>query len=177
MSHVDDICEAIRVQFSDSTVSFEVGENAQARHGQRRRIIFVRASGVVRFATGPSRNIATPGDPGTLERQVFERFERITVELRAESDSALDVVFDRFLKAAFATFGPNILRDENPYEWSGGDSSHGGSNTARQPAILFDLWIRLRSRDYFPLPTAEVERVEATLTELDGVVAFAVPPP
>lgn len=177
MSHVDDVCEAIRVRFDDSTVSFEVGENQQARHGQLRRIIFVRADGSVRFSKAPQRIVATVGAPGTLTRQVFERFERLTVELRAESDEALDVVFDRFLKAAFDEFGPNILRDENPYQWAGGDSTTGGSNTARQPAILFDLYIRLKSRDYFPQVLVEVDHTSATLTELGTSVQFNTPPP
>lgn len=170
MSHVDDVKESIRVAFNDATVSFEVGENAQARHGQRRRIIFVRANGIVLPSTAPGRFPATVGAPGTFARQVFERRERIMVELRAESDAALDIMFDRFLKAAFNLFGPNILQAENPYEWFGGDSTAGGSNTARQPSILFDLWVRLKSRDAFPLPLVELDHTQTTLTELGATV-------
>lgn len=177
MSHVDDICADIKAKFSDATVSFEVGENAQARHGQRRRIIFVRADGVVRPSSAPARAVATPGAPGSLTRRVFDRRERIAVELRAESDDALDIMFDRFLKAAFDLYGPNILQDENPYQWAGGDSTSGGSNTARQPAILFDLWIRLQSQDAFPLPLVEIDHVNASLTELGNTVSFNTPPP
>lgn len=169
MSHVDDVCEAIRLAFNDSTVSFEVGENTQARHGQRRRILFVRADGIVRPSSAPGRITATPGAPGTLARQVFERRERITVELRAESDDALDIMFDRFLKAAFNLFGPNILQEDNPYQWAGGDSSSGGSNTARQPAIMFDLWIRLKSRDAFPLPLTTIADYDVALRELNAI--------
>lgn len=177
MSHVDDVCEDIRVRFADGTVSFEVGENAQARHGQLRRIIFVRANGIVRHSSAPQRITATPGAPGTLQIQVFERRERIAVELRAESDDALDIMFDRFLKAAFDAYGPNILQAENPYDWAGGDSTTGGSNTSRQPAILFDLWIRLKSRDAFPLPLVAIDHVQASLTELGTTVSFNTPPP
>jgi hypothetical protein len=177
VSHVDDIAEAIRVKFADVTVSFEVGENQTVRHGQRRRIIFVRANGIVKHSSAPLRNVATIGAPGNLQRQVFERFERLSVELRAETDEALDIMFDRFLKAAFDLFGPNILRDENPYDWAGGDSSAGGSNTARQPSIVFDLWIRLKSRDAFPLPLVEIDHVQAGLTELGTTVSFNTPPP
>lgn len=176
MSHVEDVRDDIQARFDDATVSFEVGENAQARHGQRRRIIFVRADGVVRHSSAPQRTVATPGAPGTLARQVFERRERIAVELRAESDDALDIMFDRFLKAAFNAYGPNILQDENPYQWAGGDSTSGGSNTARQPAILFDLWIRLKSRDAFPLPLVEIDHAQASLTELGTTVSFNTPP-
>jgi hypothetical protein len=174
VSHVDDVCEAIRVKFDDATVSFEVGENNLSRNGQRRRIIFVRADGLVRHSTAPVRNVPVTG---TLKRQVFERFERIQVELRAESDTALDVVFDRFLDAAFLCFGPNILKDENPYDWAGGDSSAGGANTSRQPAIRFDLWIRLKAQDYFPQPTAELDQLTTTITELGSSVAFNTPQP
>lgn len=170
MSHVADICEALRVKFDDATVSFETGENQTNRHGQRRRIIFTRADGIVRHSSGPNRAVATHGAPGTFERQVFARSERIVVELRAESDSTLDIMFDRFLKAAFNYFGPNVMLDENPYSWAGGDSSAGGSNTARQPAIAFDLWVRLRSRDAFTLPLVEVDHTQTTVTELGNSV-------
>ena len=176
MSHVEDIRDQLEAAFDDATVSFEAGENSTARHGQRRRIILVRTNGVVRHSSAPQRVVQTPGSPATLEVQVFEREERIQVHLRAENDDALDIMFDRFCKCAFNEFGANFLQDENPYEWAGGDSTSGGSNTARQPAIVFDMWVRLRSRDAFPLPTVELDTLQTTITELGNSVLFNNPP-
>lgn len=175
MSHVNDIRDALEMRFADGTVSFEAGENSTARHGQRRRIIFIRRNGVLRPSSAPGKNVATIGAPGTFERMVFQREERIEIVLRAESDDALDIMFDRLAKCIFNEFGPNALRNENPYEWYGGDSSAGGSNIARQPAISFDLWVKLRSRDAFPLPLVEIDHTQATLTELGQSVIVTRP--
>lgn len=158
MSHADDVKDALEARFADATVSFEVGANQTNRHGQRRRIIFTRGSGVARHSSAPGRTVDTPGSPiGTHTREVFVREELFKVELRAEDDDALDIMFDRFLKCVFLEYGPNALLDENPYDWAGGDSTSGGANTTRIPAIHFGLWVRLRSLDAFPLPIIAAE--------------------
>lgn len=175
MSHVDDICEAMRVRFADATVSFEVGENQKNRHGQLRRIIFTRTDGIVRKSSAPGRNVATHGLPGSLQRMVFQRRERTEIELRAESDTALDIMFDRLLKCIDNEFGSNALADENPYHWGGKDSTTGGANTSRQPSIVFDLWLNMRSRDAFPLPLVDLTALQATVTELSNSVVISTP--
>lgn len=177
MSHVDDIAADIEAIFADATVSFEVGANQSNRHGQRRRIIFSRGRGVLRFASGPGRVMYTAGAPGNQTHEVFCREEIISVELRAESDDALDIMFDRFVKAAWLAFGPNFLVDDNPYDWAGADSSAGGSNTSRVPAIHLDIAVRLRSRDHLPLPAAPIEHTTTTVSELGTTQIITVPQP
>lgn len=177
MSHVDDIAADIEAIFADATVSFEVGANQSNRHGQRRRIIFSRGRGVLRFASGPGRVMYTAGAPGNQTHEVFCREEIIAVELRAESDDALDIMFDRFVKAAWLAFGPNFLVDDNPYDWAGADSSAGGSNTSRIPAIHIEIAVRLRSRDHLPLPAAPIEQTSTTVSELGTTQIVTVPQP
>jgi hypothetical protein len=177
VSHVDDIASDIETIFDDATVDFETGKNQSNRHGQRRRIIFSRGRGVLRFATGPGRALYTAGSPGNQTNEVFCREEIIHVELRAESDDALDIMFDRFVKAAWQAFGPNFLVDDNPYDWAGQDSSAGGSNTSRIPAIHIDIAVRLLSRDYLPLPAAPIEHTTTTVTELGTTQTVTVPTP
>lgn len=176
MSAVDDIAAALETRFADATVSFSVGANTSNQHGQRRRIIFTRVRGVLRHSSSPQRVVDAPGAPGTHRTLRFQREEMLLVELRAESDTALDVMFDRFVECVFDEYGANALLDDNGYEWAGGDSTHGGSNTSRVPSIQFPLWVRLLNQANFPMPLVDADH-EGTVTMLGQSQAVNPLPP
>ncbi len=176
MSAVDDVKTAIKARFADATVDFEVGENKLNQHGQRRRIIFARVRGVLRFSTGPQRVVDVAGAPGTHRTLRFQREEMLMVELRAESDDALDIMFDRFVECVFDEYGPNALLADNSYEWGGGDSTSGGSNTSRVPSIQFPLWVRLNNQAAFPMPLVDADNT-GTVTMLGTSQAVTPLPP
>lgn len=176
MSAVDDIKTALEARFDDATVDFSVGANTTNQHGRRRRIIFTRVRGVLRHSTSPQRVLDVPGAPGTHRTLRFQREEMLLVELRAENDTALDVMFDRFVECVFDEYGPNALLTDNGYEWVGGDSTHGGSNTSRVPAIQFQLWVRLLNQGNFPMPLVAADH-EGTVTMLGQSQAVNPLPP
>lgn len=168
MSHLDDIAAAIEARFDDATVTFVQGKVERARHRQLRTIALVRRDGVLKFSSGPGR---MPFVAGTVERQRFVREELIEVAMRAENETALDAMLDRFVNAAFDVLGPNCMSDENPYEWHEGDSTQGGANLTRQPELRFLLRVRLKSHTQ-TLPYVDLARLEATVTELDSSVTL-----
>jgi hypothetical protein len=168
MSHLDDILTDIEARFDDATVDFASGKIELARHKQQRSIVMVRRDGLLKFSSAPNR---MPHVAGAVERQVFFREELVEVTMRAESETALDAMLDRFAAAAFAVMGPNAMSDENPYEWHAGDSKQGGANASRQPALTFLMRVRLRSHTP-TLPYIELQRLESTVTELDSTVTL-----
>jgi hypothetical protein len=168
MSHLDDLLTALEFRFDDATVHFARGKVEMARHAQRRTIVMVRRSGLLKFSSGPGR---MPFVAGTVERQRFVREELVEVTMRAEDETALDAMLDRFVNAAFEVLGPNCMSDENPYDWHEGDSTHGGANASRQPALTFLLRVRLKSRTQ-TLPYVAVTRIEGSVTELDNTVTL-----
>lgn len=168
MSHLDDLLTAIEVRFDDATVEFSRGKIERARHKQQRSIVMVRRDGVLKFSSGPGR---MPFAAGTVKRQRFVREELVKVSMRAEDETALDAMLDRFVNAAFDVLGPNCMSDENPYEWHEGDSTQGGANASRQPALTFMLRVRLKSHPQ-TLPYIPLTRLETTVTELDSTVTL-----
>lgn len=168
MSHLDDLLDAIEVRFDDATVLFARGKIDLARHKQRRSIVMVRSNGVLKFSSGPGR---MPFVAGQVERQRFVREELVEVTMRAEDETALDAMLDRFVNAAFDVLGPNCMSDENPYEWHQGDSTQGGANASRQPALTFLLRVRLKSHTQ-TLPYVALARLEGAVTELDSTVTL-----
>jgi hypothetical protein len=168
MSHLDDLLTAIEFRFGDATVDFVRGKIERSRHRQQRSIVLVRRDGVLKFSSGPGR---MPFAAGAVERQRFVREELVEVTMRAEDETALDAMLDRFVNAAFDVLGPNCMSDENPYEWHEGDSTQGGSNASRQPALTFMLRVRLKSHPQ-TLPYAPLARIEGAVTELDSTVSL-----
>lgn len=166
MSHLDDLLTAIEFRFADATVQFARGKIELGRNRQLRSIVMVRRDGVLKFSSGPGR---APFVAGQTERQRFVREELVEVTMRAEDETALDAMLDRFVNAAFDVFGPNCMSDENPYEWHDGDSTQGGANASRQPALTFLLRVRLKSHPQ-TLPYVPLARLEGTVTELDSTV-------
>lgn len=168
MSHLDDLLTAIEVRFDDATVAFDRGAVSRGRHGQMRRISLVRRNGILKFGSGPGR---MPFVSGAVERQRFVREELVEATLRAEDETALDAMLDRFVNAAFDVLGPNCMSEENPYDWHEGDSTQGGANASRQPALTFLLRVRLKSHTQ-TLPYIALARLETTVTELDNTVTL-----
>lgn len=151
-STFDGLVSALDDELGDSTVLM-VGGQVLRQHGRRdqaRRISLVRQSGVLRFSTARG--------------QRFVREETIGVAVSAESEEAVDDLFNAFMLALFAISGPDALVDSTTYEWGQRDSQ-GGGHTARQTVLEAQIVVRLKVAK--PAETeAEVEQVDATLTEL-----------
>lgn len=166
MSSLDDLVSDIAARYADATVSFEAGGLQKSRHGQRRRVIFTRTSGKVEPSTGRDRltPLAAPTPPATWKWRRFARREQIEVTLRAESEDALDLVFDRLIDAIFSVMGPNAVMSE--YSWVFEDSTAGAA-TARTPAIKFALEVMIKSTPPNYGPVGEIEIAQGTL-EISG---------
>lgn len=176
MSRLDDFVTAVEAQFDDSTVSFEAGRVRKTRHGQRRRVIFQRRAGALVFSTGPGRHATgTPvSGVGDYTDQKFQRQEVVEVTLRAEDEDALDTMLDRLIDAIFVIAGPNVFEERSQYEWVEGDSSTGGTNSARQPAIRLLLTLKLKSVPPQPGQFVKVTDADAVLSEGDEDVTVDI---
>lgn len=169
MSQVDDFVTAVAARVADATVAFEVGKLRINEHAQRRKAIFVRQTGVLRFTAAPGRQVfgIPVGGAGETELQRFAREERIELTVSAEDEDALDALFDAVVNAIFDVGGPNVFDNENPYRWAGEDSQRAGKHLARNPEIKFTFNIRLTSHPK-PKPYAVLAAIESTLTEPPG---------
>lgn len=178
MSQLDELVTAVAARIADATVSFEAGKLRVNEHGQQRHVIFYRDAGVLKFATGPGRQVyATPvAGAGTTEFVRFQRSESVVVIVRAESEDAVDVLFDAVANAIFDVGGPNVFENENQYQWAGKDSQAAGQHLRRNPEITFMFRMRLSSHPK-PKPYAVVAHVQSTQTELGNSVAITVPGP
>ncbi len=178
MSQLDDLVTAVAARVADATVAFEAGKVKINEHAQRRKAIFVRDSGVLKFSTAPGRQVfgVPVSGVGTTEFQRFQRSESVLLTLRAEDEEALDALFDVVVNAIFDVGGPNVFENENQYEWAGKDSQTAGARTARNPEIVFMFRMRLVSHPKLK-PYAVVANVQSTQTELSNIVAIAVPGP
>lgn len=177
MSHLDDVVYALETKMADTSLVFLKGKINLAKNEQRRRCIVSRVGGTLSKSDGPARQRNTSDT--TFKRMIFRRDEIFDVRLLAESEDALDVLFDRLANAIFEHFGPNALYGDVDYRWLN-DDSKGGSHTARQPGIEFQLRVRLRSfsDDY---SRAILEQAEGTVTlgatgVTDNSVETNVPP-
>jgi len=168
VSQLDELVTAVAARVDDSTVAFEAGKLRINEHAQRRKAIFVRDSGTLKFSSAPGRqNFGIPvSGAGTTELQRFTRSENVMLVLRAEDEDALDALFDAVVNAIFDIGGPNVFENENQYEWAGKDSQSAGARIARNPEIVFMFRMRLQSHPK-PQPYAVLDTVTATVTELD----------
>lgn len=173
MSRLDDFVTAIEAQVDDSTVSFEAGALARGEHGQTRRVIFQRGSGRLSFSSDAGRASLTDAF-GLVPERRLTRAERITVTVRAEDEDALDTLFDAVANAIFDVAGVNAFEEETEYEWVEGDSTAGGSWAARQPAIRFELTVRLQSTVVAGSPVTLTD-ADATVSEGDEDVTVDLP--
>lgn len=178
MSQLDALVTAVAAAVGDSSVAFEAGKLRINEHAQQRKAIFVRTSGVLKFSAAPGRQIfgVPASGVGTTEFQRFQRSEAIELTLRAETEDALDALFDVVVNAIFDVGGPNVYENENAYDWAGGDSQSAGQRIARNPEITFMFRMRLQSHPKLK-PYAVVADTQVALTELSNVVAIAVPGP
>lgn len=161
-SRLEDFATLIDTALADATVEIDAGKLELRKQSGLRRIIFVRTTGEVLPAASPGRVRLGTAVGGVAPRavQIWTRREQIEVTIRAADETALDTLFDNFLDALFKVIGPNGL--PLTYEWHSGDSSEGGANRARQPAIKLNLQLDLRS-----LPTARTNDVTVSATEAD----------
>lgn len=178
MSQLNDLVAAVAAAVGDGTVAFEAGKLRINEHSQQRKAIFVRDSGNLKFSSAPARqNFSTPvSGVGTTEYIRFSRSESVMVVLRAETEDALDLLFDVIVNAIFDVGGPNVFENENPYEWAGADSQSAGQRIARNPEIKFMFRMRLSSHPKAK-PYAVVANAQATLAEPTTTVAIAHPGP
>jgi hypothetical protein len=179
MSQLDDLVTAVAARVNDATVLFEAGKLKINQHAQRRHAVFVRASGVLKPSAAPKR--APFGVPvsgvGTTEYVRFTREELVQLTLSAESEDALDTLFDVVANAIFDIGGPNVLvEDSQPYDWVGGDSDNAANFTARVPKLVFVFKMRIVSHPHTK-PFAVVATALSTVTELSGSQAITVPTP
>lgn len=178
MSDLDDLVSDVAARVGDVTVAFEAGKLRINEHAQRRKAIFVRESGVLKFSTAPNRQLySTPvSGAGTTEFVRFQRSELVSVTLRAEDEDALDILFDAVVNAIFDVGGPNVFETENPYDWAGKDSQSAGQRIARNPEITFMFRMRLASHPKSK-PYAVIANSQATVIELSSTVSIANPGP
>jgi hypothetical protein len=174
MSRVDDLVTELEAAFDDSTVGFQSGSLCLNRHATRRQIIFVRQRGVLSFVSAPgARPESIPvGGEGTLTKQRFQREESFLITLRAENESELDDLFDRFVNVVFETYGPNAFSELNAYDWHGEDSQNARAYERRNPAIRLLLNFRLASRSD-PSPYVQVASTTADVGIPDDTAADA----
>lgn len=178
MSELDNLVADVAARVGDGTVAFEAGKLRINEHSQRRKAIFVREAGVLKFSTAPARQIySTPfANAGTTEFVHFTRSELVSVTLRAEDEDALDALFDAVVNAIFDVGGPNVFENENAYDWAGKDSQAAGQRIARNPEITFMFRMRLSSHPKSK-PYAVVVNAQAAVTELSSTVSIANPGP
>ncbi len=164
MSRLDDLVTDIAAAFADVTVNFVAGGLQTNRHAQKRTIIFVRSRGELSFRSVPGARPETVpvANAGTFTTQRFQRKETIEINIRAESEIALDAMFDRLVNVIFEVAGPNAFDDVTPYAWSGDDSNNSGQHERRNPSIKLLMVFLLASRSD-PLPYI---KVQATTTDL-----------
>lgn len=166
MSRMDDILTAIANRYADPTVKFECGKLKLNEHQQQRVVILVRQEGLLTFSDAPNRaRYGTPvSSVGAYTVQRFDREELIEATLRAQDESALDDMFDRFVNAVFEQFGPNAFEDVNKYGWFADDSKNSGQyGGSRNPAIKLYFRVRLNSRSqpgtYAVIGTADADAI------------------
>lgn len=166
MSQVDELVTAVAAQVADASVSFVCGKLRINEHAQQRTVIFVRATGVLKFSAAPGRQVATVpvSGAGTTQLQRFAREELIETTVRAEDEDELDELFDAVANAIFDLGGPNVFAAENTYEWIGRDSQRAGKVLSRNPELKFYFKIRLTSHPK-PKPYAILAAATGTLTE------------
>lgn len=173
MSHLDDVVYALETKLNDPSITFLKGKVNLAKQEKLRRVIVSRVGGTLSKSDGPGRQRLT-GDE-SFKRMIFRRDEVFDVRLLAESEDALDVLFDRLANAIFEHFGPNALYGDVEYRWLN-DDSKGGSLNNRQPGIEFQLRVRLRSfSDEYS--RAILAQAEGTVTEGTESVVVNVPAP
>lgn len=178
MSQLDELVAAVAARVADATVQFEAGKVKINEHAQRRKVIFVRTNGSLKFSSAPGRQpFGIPvGGQGTTELRRFTRWETVAVTMRAEDEDALDALFDAVVNAIFDVGGPNVFENDNPYDWAGKDSQTAGQRIARNPELTFYFKMQLASHPKLK-PYAVIENAQATITELGQSVAIAVPGP
>jgi hypothetical protein len=166
---MDDFVAAVAARVADVTVLFEAGKLRINEHAQRRKAIFVRQAGVLKFTAAPGRQLSgiPVGGVGVTELQRFAREERIEMTLSAEDESELDELFDAVVNAIYDVGGPNVFENENPYRWAGEDSQRAGKHLSRNPEIKFTFNIRLVSHPKTK-PYAVLAATQSTLTEPPG---------
>lgn len=146
-SRIDDLVTEIAGKFDDTGVVFLAGKLRINEHNQQRVIIFHRKSGVLEHKAVPGAvRLGTPvGNAGSVTKQIFSRSELIEVRLRDVDEEALDNMLDRFAHAVFKVAGPNALAAPSPYAWFGEDSKNGGDWVRRNPQIIIQMTVDLRS--------------------------------
>ena len=146
-SRIDELVIAIAGKFNDSGVAFRAGKLEINKHNPQRIIVFQRKRGVIQHKATPGAvRLGTPvGGAGTVTRQIFSRHETFEVRLRDVDEEALDNMLDRFAHAVFLTAGPNALAEPSSYSWFGEDSKNGGDWVRRNPSIILDMTVDLRS--------------------------------
>lgn len=176
---LQDLVTAVAARVADPTIQYAVGGLELNRNAKQRRAVFVRTNGTLRPSTAPKRQVSGIPVGGVGETQFvrFQRDEQIMLQLSAESEEALDAVFDLVVNALFDVGAPNVLENENLYDWAGDDSKNAKAHNARNPSMRFTFRMRVPS---YPLADAYavLARADATLTEQGGAdVAISVPPP
>lgn len=148
MSRLDDLVSDIETGFNDATVAFSAGSLSLDRNRQQRQIIFVRQRGTLNF--NPTRDSrvegAVVGGVGQHTDSYFTRREQIEVTLRAEDETALDTLFDRFVNYVHDTYGNTAFPGTNQYQWTDLDSTSSDGYKKRNPSIRLLLSFLLASR-------------------------------
>jgi hypothetical protein len=175
VSDLDDLVTSVAAAVADATVSFQAGKLRINEHNQPRKAIFVRDAGVLKFSTGPGRQVFTTpvSGAGTTEYIRFQRSESVMVVLSAETEDALDALFDAVVNAIFDIGGPNVFENENAYEWAGKDSQQAGQHLARNPELRFMFRMRIQSHPKSK-PYAVVAHAQATLQEIQPTTVSVV---
>lgn len=142
----------VEAQLNDSTVLFRIGKEDEGQHGKRRRVHWYREGGTIEAPSqaGGRLNGDTDEATGSREPTAWERYERVTCGIFAESPATADTLLDNMIVAIDHT-APNGSVVWERYEWT--------ENEIAQRVPLVRL--------VFSLKLPVVDEVKA-LTELTG---------
>jgi hypothetical protein len=177
VSQLQQLVTDVAARVNDPSIAYRTGKVEINRHAQLRKAIFVRPSGVLQLSVAPGRQpfgIPLSG-AGTTQFVRFKCQDLIELTMSAESEDALELLFDAVVNALFEVGGPNVLVEpEQAYEWTGEDSVSAGANVNRAPEIKFRFKMNRVSHPS-TRPFAVLDAANATVTELDSSVAITVP--
>lgn len=139
MSIVEEIMTRLEARMADPSVLFLGGKRRLAQNARKRRITFVRSSGMLSLIGQPDGVTVTSSGK---TKKLFRRAERFLVTLRADDEEELDELFDRCMCATWEEFAPNVFVQPSEYEWANGDSQDGGSHMASSPSLTVAVTFR-----------------------------------
>lgn len=137
-SRLERAARKIHDELGDPSVECAIGRNELARHGQKRRIVWVHGQGRVERPRQAGGRVVGSEANGTRQTATWMRLEAVEVHIYAEDERAIDELFDRLLVAIDEAYpNPEITG----YTWTTDEPGQNGL-TLRQPKIVLLLMLR-----------------------------------